>query len=104
VEHYNMMGPLKAALEASVRYLAAELGPKGIRVHAISSGPLKTRPASGIDDFDALVDKAQARAPARSPVSIDDAGRTVAFLANDFAKLITGETLYVDGGYHIMDQ
>ena len=103
VEHYNMMGPVKAALEASVRYLAAELGPKGIRVHAISSGPLKTRAASGIDDFDALVDKAQAKAPARSLVSIDDVGRTVAFLATDFARLITGETLYVDGGYHIMD-
>jgi enoyl-[acyl-carrier protein] reductase I len=97
------MGPVKAALEAAVRYLAAELGPKGIRVHAISSGPLKTRAASGIDDFDALVDKAKAKAPERSLVSIDDVGRAVAFLATDFAKLITGETLYVDGGYHIMD-
>jgi enoyl-[acyl-carrier protein] reductase I len=100
VEHYTVMGPVKAALEASVRYLAAELGPKGIRVHAISPGPLKTRAASGIDDFDALVDKAQAKAPARSLVSIDDVGRAVAFLATDFAKLITGDTLYIDGGFH----
>ena len=103
VEHYNMMGPVKAALEASVRYLAAELGPKGIRVHAISSGPLKTRAASGIDEFDELVREAQAKAPERSLVSIDDVGQSVAFLATDFAKLITGETLYIDGGYHIID-
>jgi enoyl-[acyl-carrier protein] reductase I len=96
VEHYNMMGPVKAALEASVRYLAAELGPKRIRVHAISSGPLKTRAASGIDKFDELVHEARAKAPARSLVSIDHVGQTVAFLATDFAKLITGETLYVE--------
>lgn len=103
VENYNMMGPVKAALEASVRYLAAELGPKGIRVHAISPGPLKTRAASGIAHFDEMLDKAQAKAPARSLVSIDDVGLAVAFLATDFAKLITGETLYIDGGYHIID-
>jgi enoyl-[acyl-carrier protein] reductase I len=103
IENYNMMGPVKAALEASARYLAAELGPKGIRVHAISPGPLKTRAASGIADFDEMLDKAQAKAPARSLVSIDDVGLAVAFLATDFAKLITGETLYIDGGYHIID-
>ena len=103
VEHYNMMGPIKAALEASVRYLAAELGPKGIRVHSISPGPLKTRAASGIDEFDELIHEAQAKAPERSLVSIDDVGQAVAFLATDFAKLITGETLYIDGGYHIMN-
>jgi enoyl-[acyl-carrier protein] reductase I len=103
VEHYNMMGPVKAALESSVRYLAAELGPKGIRVHAISPGPLKTRAASGISDFDELIHKAQSKAPTRSLVSVDDVGRAVAFLATDFAKLITGETLYIDGGYHIID-
>jgi enoyl-[acyl-carrier protein] reductase I len=103
IENYNMMGPVKAALEASVRYLAAELGPKGIRVHAISPGPLKTRAASGIADFDEMLDKAQAKAPARSLVSIDDVGLAVAFLATDFAKLVTGETLYIDGGYHIID-
>jgi enoyl-[acyl-carrier protein] reductase I len=103
VENYNMMGPVKAALECATRYLAAELGPSGIRVHAISPGPLKTRAASGISDFDALLQKAQAKAPARSLVSIDDVGTAVAFLAMDAAKLITGETLYIDGGYHIID-
>jgi enoyl-[acyl-carrier protein] reductase I len=103
VENYNMMGPVKAALEAAVRYLAAELGPKGVRVHAISPGPLKTRAASGITDFDELIAKAQAKAPARSLVSIDDVGVAVAFLSMNGAKLITGETLYIDGGYHIID-
>jgi enoyl-[acyl-carrier protein] reductase I len=103
VEHYNMMGPVKAALEACVRYVAAELGPKGIRVHAISPGPLKTRAASGIAHFDEMLDKAQAKAPTRSLVSIEDVGLAVAFLATDFAKLITGETLYIDGGYHVID-
>ena len=103
VEHYNMMGPVKAALELVTRYLAAELGPKKIRVHAISPGPLKTRAASGITDFDKLVQKAQSKAPARSLVSIDDVGVAVAFLGTNAAKLITGETLYIDGGYHIID-
>ncbi|HMR33699.1 MAG TPA: enoyl-ACP reductase FabI [Geminicoccaceae bacterium] len=103
VEHYNIMGPVKAALEAATRYLAAELGPKGIRVHAISPGPLMTRAASGIAEFDALIEKAQAKAPARNLVSIEDVGAATAFLALDAAKLMTGETLYVDGGYHIID-
>ena len=103
VEHYNMMGPVKAALESATRYLAAELGPKGIRVHAISPGPLKTRAASGITDFDELIAKAEAKAPAHRLVSIDDVGVAVAFLAMDGAKLITGETFYIDGGYHVID-
>jgi enoyl-[acyl-carrier protein] reductase I len=103
VKNYNIMGVAKAALESSVRYIAAELGPKGIRVHAISPGPLATRAASGIPEFDALLDKAKAKAPARSLVSIDDVGVATAFLAHDAARLITGETLYIDGGYHIMD-
>lgn len=103
VENYNLMGPVKAALECVVRYLAAELGPKGIRVHAISPGPLKTRAASGITDFDELIAKAQAKAPARSLVSIEDVGVATAFLCMNGAKLITGETLYIDGGYHIID-
>jgi enoyl-[acyl-carrier protein] reductase I len=103
IEHYNLMGPVKAALESATRYLAAELGPKGIRVHAVSPGPLKTRAASGISDFEKLVQKAQAKAPTRSLVSIEDVGAAVAFLGMDGAKLITGETLYIDGGYHIMD-
>ena len=102
VENYNLMGPVKAALEASARYLAAELGPKGIRVHAISPGPLKTRAASGIAQFDELLDKAAARAPARSLVTIEDVGFATAALATDAAKLITGDTIYIDGGYHIM--
>ena len=103
VKNYNIMGVAKAALECAVRYLAAELGPKGIRVHAISPGPLSTRAASGIPEFDQLLDKAKAKAPARSLVSIDDVGVATAFLAHDAAKLITGGTLYVDGGYHIID-
>ena len=103
VKNYNIMGVAKAALECAVRYLAAELGPKGIRVHAISPGPLATRAASGIPEFDALLDKAKAKAPTRSLVSIDDVGVATAFLAHDAARLITGGTLYVDGGYHIID-
>jgi enoyl-[acyl-carrier protein] reductase I len=103
VKNYNIMGVAKGALESAVRYMAAELGPKGIRVHAISPGPLATRAASGIPEFDALLEKAKKKAPARSLVSIDDVGVATAFLAHDAAKLITGETLYVDGGYHIID-
>ena len=103
VKNYNIMGVAKAALECAVRYIAAELGPKGIRVHAISPGPLATRAASGIPEFDALLDKAKGKAPARSLVSVDDVGVATAFLAHDAARLITGDTLYVDGGYHIMD-
>jgi enoyl-[acyl-carrier protein] reductase I len=103
VENYNIMGPVKAALESAARYLAAELGPKGIRVHAISPGPLKTRAASGITDFDELITKAQAKAPLHRLVSIDDVGLAVAILAMDVAKLITGETVYIDGGYHVID-
>lgn len=103
VEHYNMMGPVKAALESATRYLAAELGPQGIRVHAISPGPLKTRAASGIAEFDALLDRAQSKAPARSLVSIDDVGEATAWLATDAARRMTGQTLYIDGGYHIID-
>jgi enoyl-[acyl-carrier protein] reductase I len=103
VENYNIMGVAKAALESAVRYMAAELGPKGIRVHAISPGPLSTRAASGIAEFDELLEKAKAKAPSRSLVSIDDVGVATAFLAHEAARLITGETLYVDGGYHIID-
>ena len=103
VENYNIMGVAKAALEATVRYIAAEVGPKGIRVHAISPGPLATRAASGIPEFDELMDKAQSKAPTRSLVSIDDVGAATAFLALDGAKLITGDVMYIDGGYHIID-
>jgi enoyl-[acyl-carrier protein] reductase I len=103
VKNYNIMGVAKAALESAVRYVAAELGPKGIRVHAISPGPLATRAASGIPEFDDLLDKAKKKAPARSLVNIDDVGLATAILAHDAARLITGGTLYIDGGYHIMD-
>jgi enoyl-[acyl-carrier protein] reductase I len=102
IEHYNVMGPVKAALESAVRYLAYELGPKGIRVHAISPGPIKTRAASGIANFDALMEQAASRAPAGRLVTIEDVGAATAVLATDYAKLITGETVYVDGGYHIL--
>jgi enoyl-[acyl-carrier protein] reductase I len=102
VGNYNMMGPVKAALEASVRYAAAELGDKGIRVFAVSPGPLKTRAASGIAHFDELVDMAQSRAPARRLVDIAEVGRVVAFLVGGASSGMTGDTIYVDGGLHIM--
>lgn len=102
VEHYNLMGPVKAALESVVRYLAAELGPMGIRVHAISPGPLQTRAASGIGHFDEILNKAATRAPQHALVSIDDVGAVAAFLVGDWAKAITGSTTFVDAGYHIV--
>lgn len=102
VEHYNLMGPVKAALESAVRYMAAELGPKGIRVHAISPGPLKTRAASGIDAFDELLERAAKRAPTHDLVTIDDVGAVAACLVSDAARAMTGNTAYVDGGYHIV--
>ena len=102
VENYNLMGPVKAALEASVRYMAAELGAKGIRVHAISPGPLKTRAASGIAEFDELLNEAAAEAPVGRLVGIEDVGIATASLCTPAAKLITGDTIYIDGGLHIV--
>ena len=102
VANYNVMGPVKAALEASCRYLAYELGPRGIRVHAISPGPLKTRAASGLKDFDLLLNEASERAPGQEVVDIDDVGYTVAFLATPYARRLTGSTVYVDAGLNIM--
>jgi enoyl-[acyl-carrier protein] reductase I len=102
IENYGIMGPVKAALEAAVRYLAAELGPKGIRVHAISPGPLATRAASGIPDFDALMARVAERAPARRLVTIEEVGAACAFLASPYAGAMTGDTIYIDGGYHIL--
>lgn len=102
IENYGIMGPVKAALESSVRYLATELGPKGIRVHAISPGPLATRAASGITDFDQLMARVASRAPARRLVTIEEVGATCAFLASPYATAMTGETLFIDGGYHIL--
>jgi len=102
VPNYNVMGPVKAALEATCRYLAFELGPKGIRVHPISPGPLKTRAASGLKDFDLLLNEAASRAPVGELVDIDDVGYACAYLATPYARRMTGQTLYVDGGVNIM--
>jgi len=102
VPNYNVMGPVKAALESSCRYLAHELGPRDIRVHAISPGPLKTRAASGLKDFDLLLSDAVARSPLGELVDIDDVGQVCAYLASDFARRLTGSTVYVDGGLNII--
>jgi enoyl-[acyl-carrier protein] reductase I len=100
VANYNVMGPVKAALEASVRYAAAELGPRGIRVFAVSPGPLRTRAASGIAQFDELIADAKARAPAQRLVDIAEVGRVVAFLVSGASSGMTGDTIYVDAGLH----
>ncbi|MFZ5558562.1 MAG: enoyl-ACP reductase FabI [Pseudomonadota bacterium] len=102
VTNYSVMGPIKAALEASCRYLACELGKQKIRVHAISPGPLKTRAASGLKDFDLLLNEAVERAPVGELVDIMDVGFTCAFLATPYARRMTGSTVYVDGGVNIM--
>lgn len=101
VDHYNVMGPVKAALEASVRYLAHELGPKGIRVNAISAGPVKTRAASGIEHFDELLDESARRAPLRRSIDACEVGRVSLLLASDYGAAITGEIVHVDAGYHV---
>jgi enoyl-[acyl-carrier protein] reductase I len=102
VPNYNVMGPVKAALEAVCRYLAYELGPQGIRVHAISPGPLKTRAASGLKDFELLLNEAAQKAPVGELVDIMDVGFTCAYLATPFARRVTGGTVYVDGGANII--
>jgi enoyl-[acyl-carrier protein] reductase I len=102
VANYNVMGPVKAALEACCRYLAFELGGQGIRVHAISPGPLKTRAASGLKDFDLLLNEAAQRTPLGELVDIMDVGFTCAFLATPYARRLSGSTLYVDGGVNIV--
>jgi enoyl-[acyl-carrier protein] reductase I len=102
VGNYNMMGPVKAALEASVRYAAAELGERGIRAFAVSPGPLKTRAASGIAQFDELVQMAQERAPQHRLVDIAEVGRVVSFLVGGASSGMTGDTIYVDAGLHNM--
>jgi enoyl-[acyl-carrier protein] reductase I len=102
VPNYNVMGPVKAALEAACRYLAYELGPQRIRVHAMSPGPLKTRAASGLKDFDLLLAEAAHKAPLGELVDIMDVGFACAYLATPYARRISGETVYVDGGVHIM--
>jgi enoyl-[acyl-carrier protein] reductase I len=102
VANYNVMGPVKAALEAACRYLAYELGPKKIRVHPISPGPLKTRAASGLKDFDLMLNEAMQKAPVGELVDIMDVGFACAYLATPYARRMTGDTLYVDGGVNIM--
>jgi enoyl-[acyl-carrier protein] reductase I len=102
VPTYSIMGPVKAALESTVRYLAYELGPKGIRVHAISPGPIKTRAAGGLKDFDLLLNEAAHRSPVGELVDIDDVGMATAYLATPYARRITGSTAFVDAGLHIM--
>ena len=100
VPHYNVMGVAKAALEASVRYLAADLGPKNIRVNAISAGPIRTLAPSAVGDFGTILELHTARAPLRRNVTLDDVGNAAAFLCSDLANGITGEILYVDGGFN----
>ncbi len=100
VENYNLMGPVKAALEASVRYIAADLAEKRIRAHAISTGPVKTRAASGIDRFDELLEEVQKRTPAGRLVGIDEIGRVAAFLVSGAAAPLSGSVVYADNGYH----
>lgn len=102
VENYNLMGPVKAALQSVTSCLAVELGSKGIRVNAISPGPISTRAASGIQHFDHLINQATERSPEHMRVSIDDVGALATFLVSDFAKLITGNVEYIDGGYHCL--
>lgn len=103
IPNYGLMGPVKAALESAVRYLAAELGAADIRVNAISPGPIPTRAASGIENFDALVGDSERRSPLKRQLTTDDVGPLCAFLVSDGARSITGTTLCVDGGYHILN-
>ncbi len=102
VENYNLMGPVKAALESSVRYLAADLAADGIHVHALSTGPVKTRAASGIGRFDELINQVQARTPAQRLVDVEEIGRIAAFLASDAGRPMTGSVTYADAGFHVM--
>jgi len=102
VANYNVMGPVKAALEAACRYLAYELGSQGIRVHAMSPGPLKTRAASGLKDFELLLTEAAQKAPLGELIDIMDVGYACAYLATPFARRITGGTVFVDGGVNLI--
>ena len=102
IENYNVMGIAKAALEASVRYLAHDLGPRGIRVNAISAGPIRTLSASGISGFNDILDHIAARAPLRRNITAEEVGSVCSFLASGLASGVTGSTIYVDAGYHVM--
>jgi len=101
VTHYNLMGPVKAALESSVKYLSSEMGAQHIRVNALSTGPVKTRAASGLTDFDKLMEEAANKAPLHQLVTLEQIGEMAAFLVSDNAKQVTGQTIYVDAGYNI---
>lgn len=102
VDHYNIMGPVKAALEATARYLSVELGPQNIRVNTMSPGPLQTRAASGIDHFDALIEDAKTRAPLHRLTTIEEVGAMATCLVSDFARSVSGNTAYIDGGHHVV--
>jgi enoyl-[acyl-carrier protein] reductase I len=102
VEHYNMMGPVKAALEGTVKYMAAELGSKGIRVNALSPGPILTRAASGLANFDTLINDAKLKSPDHAIPTIEDVGAMAAFLVSDSARHITGNVTFIDCGFHVM--
>lgn len=102
IEHYNVMGPVKSALESTVRYMAFELGSQKIRVIAISPGPVKTRAASGLEAFDTLLQRAEQESPLKSVVDIVDVGAMVTYLSSDYAKHITGDTIYIDAGFHLL--
>lgn len=102
IPHYGIMGPVKAALESCVRYVAAELGPAGIRVHAVSPGPIRTRASSGIGQFETMLDDSARRAPEHRLVTIDDVGGVTAFLCSDAARALTGNLVFVDAGFHVM--
>jgi len=102
VLNYNVMGVAKAALEASTRYLAADLGAHGVRVNSISAGPIRTLAASGVKDFRSMLDTVAAKSPLKRNVSIEDVGNTALFLASDASRGITGENIYVDAGYNVM--
>ena len=102
IPNYNVMGPAKAALEASVRYLASDLGPENIRVNALSAGPIKTLAASGIPGFREMLKETASRTPLRRNVTYDEIANTALFLLSGLGSGITGETVHVDGGYHVM--
>ena len=102
IPNYNVMGVAKASLEANVRYMASALGPDGVRVNAVSAGPIRTLAAAGISNFREMLSKAESAAPLRKNVTIEEVGNTAAFLCSDLASGITGEVVYVDAGYHIV--
>lgn len=102
VKNYNVMGVAKASLDASVKYLANDFGPYGVRVNAISAGPMRTLSSKGVSDFNSVISEIEERAPMRRAITQDDVGHTALFLMSDLARGITGETIHVDSGYNII--